>query len=47
MGVPSSLHLACAPQLTERDKVEGVWYAYHAVGGAITLLQTSVQAAGA
>lgn len=26
-------------QPTERDKVEGVWYAYHAVGGAITLLQ--------
>jgi hypothetical protein len=32
----------CLPpalQPTERDRVGGVWYAYHPVGGALTLLK--------
>lgn len=32
------LYVGCCLQPKERDRVEGGWYAYHPVGGAITVL---------
>lgn len=44
-GVVLQLKLKRAEKPRERDRVAGVWYAYHPVGGALTVLQHS--AAGA
>eukprot|EP00877_Chromochloris_zofingiensis_P004789 jgi/Chrzof1/14310/Cz08g32160.t1 len=39
-GFALQLKLKKAEKPKERDKIEGVWYAYHPVGGAITIQQS-------
>jgi hypothetical protein len=46
-GLALQIRLKRAVEPSERDKVDGTWHVYHAVGGAITLLESISQPDGA
>ncbi|GFR49693.1 hypothetical protein Agub_g11843 [Astrephomene gubernaculifera] len=46
-GVVLQIKLKKAPKPKERDRVAGVWYAYHPVAGALTVLRGEQQGAAA